>query len=113
MSKAAFDQISAGLAEAAAVARNEIEPFRLHIPAEIDVKAIRAELGMSQRDFSSTFGFGLDQLRQWEQGRSRPLDGMRAYLLLIQARPKETIEALKQLLPANPPADGAPKRMAN
>ena len=88
MSKKAFDQIMEGLVEARSVARGEATPFRLHVPAEIDVKAIRTTLGMTQRDFAGAFGFGFDQLKQWEQGRSRPLDGMRAYLLLIQAHPE-------------------------
>jgi putative transcriptional regulator len=97
MSKKVFDQIAEGLNEALAVARGEAEPYRLHIPAEIDVKAIRARTGLSQRDFATTFGFGFDQLKQWEQGRSRPVQALRAYLLLINARPAQMVSALREL----------------
>lgn len=97
MSKQVFDQIAEGLSEALAVARGEAEPYKLHVPAEIDVKAIRARTGLSQKDFSSTFGFGFDQLKQWEQGRSRPVQALRAYLLLINSKPVEMVEALRQL----------------
>lgn len=45
MSKQVFDQIAEGLNEALAVARGEAEPYKLHVPAEIDVKAIRARTG--------------------------------------------------------------------
>jgi putative transcriptional regulator len=95
MSKAAFDQIAAGLEEALAVSRGETAPFRLHVTHPIDIKAIRTGLGMTQKDFAATFGFGLDQLKQWEQGRSRPLDAMRAYLLLIEAEPQTVMQTLK------------------
>lgn len=97
MSKQVFEQIAAGLDEALAVARGEAEPYRLHVPAEIDVKAIRTALHMTQRDFASTFGFGIDQVKQWEQGRSRPLDGSRAYLLLIRQHPEQIAAMLEQV----------------
>ncbi|MCV9909908.1 transcriptional regulator [Brucella sp. HL-2] len=97
MSKIVFDQIAAGLEEALAVARGEKKPYKLHVPAEIDVKAIRLKTGLSQSDFAAAFGFGLDQLKQWEQGRSRPVQAMRAYLLLINRSPKEMIEALREI----------------
>ena len=97
MSKKVFDQIAEGLNEALAVARDEAEPYKLHMPAEIDVKAIRVRTGLTQRDFASTFGFGLDQLKQWEQGRSRPVQAMRAYLLLINSEPHKMVQALREI----------------
>jgi putative transcriptional regulator len=110
MSRKAFDQIAEGLNEALQIARGEAQPFRLHVPAEIDVKAIRTKLGMTQRDFAWAFGFGVDQLKQWEQGRSRPLEALRAYLLLIQADPERMMQALQELKAAEVTAYDAPKR---
>jgi putative transcriptional regulator len=69
--------------QAAAIARGEAEPARLYVPAEIDVKAIRTRIGGSQDDFASEFGFTVNQIKDWEQNRSRPLGGVRAYLMLI------------------------------
>lgn len=97
MSKKVFDQIAEGLNEALAVARGEAEPYKLHVPAEIDVKSIRVRTGLTQKDFASTFGFGFDQLKQWEQGRSRPVQAMRAYLLLINSEPMKMVEALRAI----------------
>ncbi|MCS6759018.1 MAG: type II toxin-antitoxin system RelE/ParE family toxin [Candidatus Devosia euplotis] len=91
-----------GMQEALAVARGEAEPYKLRVPAEIDVKAIRNKMGLSQKDFAQTFGFGFDQLKQWEQGRSRPVQAIRAYLLLINAKPIEMVKALRELLAAEP-----------
>ncbi len=97
MSRQVFDQIAEGLNEALAVARGEVTPYKLHVPTEIDVKAIRAKTGLSQKDFACTFAFGLDQLKQWEQARSRPVQAMRAYLLLINTRPVEMVKALREI----------------
>ena len=40
MSKKAFDKIAEGLNEALSIARGEAMPAKLHVPAEIDVRAI-------------------------------------------------------------------------
>jgi putative transcriptional regulator len=95
MGKKAFDKIAAGLNEVLAVACGEAEPARLYIPAEIDVKAIRSKLGLSQADFAALFGFTVNQIKDWEQGRSRPLGGVRAYLLIIERDPERVLSLLQ------------------
>jgi putative transcriptional regulator len=95
MSKKVFDQIAEGLNEALVVARGEKKPAKLHVPAEIDVRAIRAKLHLSQEDFAAWFGFTINQIREWEQGRARPLGGVRAYLMLIEREPKAIQEMLR------------------
>lgn len=95
MGKKAFDRIAEGLDEALAIARGEAEPARLCIPAEIDVKAIRAKLSLSQTDFAALFGFTMNQIRDWEQGRSRPLGGVRAYLMIIERDPALVLRLLR------------------
>jgi putative transcriptional regulator len=72
------------LNDAIAIARGEAKPARLHVPAELDVKAIRKRVGLSQETFAYSYGFTVEQIRAWEQGRSRPLGGVRAYLMLIE-----------------------------
>ena len=96
MTKRAFDKIVEGLTEALAIARNEAEPARLHVPPEIDVRAIRRRLRMTQETFASAFGFTSSQIRQWEQGRHRPIGAMRAYLMVIDEKPDEILAVLQQ-----------------
>jgi putative transcriptional regulator len=95
MSKRAFDKIAEGLNEALAVARGEAGAAKMHVPPEMDVRAVRAKTGLSQDAFASSFGFTVHQVRQWEQGRNRPLGAMRAYLLVIDRRPEVVREALE------------------
>jgi putative transcriptional regulator len=96
MSKKAFDKIAEGLTEALSIARGETKPAKLHIPAEIDVRAIRARTRLSQDDFATAFGFTINQIKDWEQGRARPLGGVRAYLLIIERDAKSVLELLRK-----------------
>ncbi len=89
-----------GLVEAArqaqAIARGEADPatYNLHIPAEIDVKAIRKRFGLTQAEFAKRFGFPIGTLRDLEQGRARPEAATRAYLLVISREPEAVERAL-------------------
>jgi putative transcriptional regulator len=74
--------------EMRAIARGEAKPAHVHVPPDVDVKAIRRKLDLSQEAFATEFSFTLTQIRDWEQGRSRPLDNARAYLLVIDRRPE-------------------------
>lgn len=73
--------------EAAAIARGERKPVRCHVPADVDVRAIRHGLNLSQEEFASEFGFSANQIRDWEQGRTRPTGPSRAYLIVINSDP--------------------------
>ena len=95
MSKKAFDKIAAGLTEALEIARGNAKPTKLYVPPEINVRVIRKKLGLSQDDFAQEFGFTIHQIRDWEQGRSRPLDGLRAYLMIIERNPQAVLTLLR------------------
>ncbi len=94
MTRKARDKIAAGLREAIAIAHGEAKPARLHVPAELDVKAIRRKTGLTQDDFAYRYGFSPDQIRAWEQGRSRPLGGVRAYLMVIDLDHESVVRIL-------------------
>ncbi len=60
---------------------------RLVVPATVDVRAIRAKLGLSQRVFAERFGFSLRTVQQWEQGRAVPERPARILLMIIDSEP--------------------------
>lgn len=95
MSKKAFDKIAAGLSEALEIARGNAKPAKLYVPPEISVREIRKKLNLSQDDFAAEFGFTINQIRDWEQGRTRPLGGLRAYLMLIKNDPQVVSQLLR------------------
>jgi putative transcriptional regulator len=100
MSKKAFDKIAGGLREALEIARGNAKPSKLHVPAEIDVRSIRKGLGLSQEEFAREFSFTINQIRDWEQGRTRPLDGLRAYLMIIERNPQAVLDLLSNSVKA-------------
>ena len=83
--------------EAVAIARGDVAPARIFIPADINVRDIRAKVGFTQDDFATVFGFSVNQIRDWEQGRNRPLGGVRAYLTLIERKPDVVMDLLKEM----------------
>ncbi len=95
MGKKAFDKIAGGLNEALAITRGKTKPAKLYVPAELNVKSIRAQLDLSQDDFASAYGFTVNQIKDWEQGRSRPIGALRAYLVMIDFDPKGVLAMLK------------------
>ena len=91
------DSIRRGLEQAVAYAEGAADPkaFRVHVPAMIDVKAIRAKLGLTQEQFAARFGFSINTLRHWEQGLRQPEGPARAYLLVIDREPEAVEKALR------------------
>jgi putative transcriptional regulator len=91
------DSIRRGLEEAVAYARGEADPsaYRVHVPPRIDVRAIRAKLGMTQQEFAASFGFSINTLRHWEQGKRQPEGPTRAYLRVIERAPRAVQKALR------------------
>jgi putative transcriptional regulator len=59
-----------------------------------NVRAIRRSLHMSQSRFATVYRIPLSTLKNWEQGRRHPDAPAAAYLLAIQRRPKEIMEAV-------------------
>ena len=64
------------------------------IPAEVDVKAIRTRLGLSQAEFARRYAVSPRSLQEWEQGRRHPEGAVRAYLTVIANDPHAVEKAL-------------------
>jgi putative transcriptional regulator len=54
--KTQFEQMMDGLNDVEAFLAGEQEGFKAHVPREVDLKAIRNRLGMTQARFSDMFG---------------------------------------------------------
>ena len=83
-----------GARQALDYVRGAREGFVAHVPEEIDVAAIRKRLGLSQGEFAARFGFKLDAVQNWEQGRRRPDGAARAFLRVIEREPEAVQRAL-------------------
>jgi putative transcriptional regulator len=91
-----FERVMRGLEDAATYARGEADltKYRVHVPASVDVAAIRAKLGFTQEAFAARFGFSKGAVRDWEQGRKVPEASARILLKVIDKRPDVVLDVL-------------------
>jgi putative transcriptional regulator len=83
--------------KARATERAEAMPAHSHGPPNVNVKAIRRRLNLSQHAFALEFCFSISQIRDWEQGRFRPPACNRAYLIMIDRHSGFVRNALTKL----------------
>ncbi|MEA2905576.1 MAG: putative transcriptional regulator [Alphaproteobacteria bacterium] len=85
-----------GMEQAVAIMRGEADPsnYRVHIPAEIDTRAIRDKLKLTQKLFAERYQIPLATLRDWEQGRRVPDAPARALIKAIREEPAAVRRAL-------------------
>ena len=95
MSKAG-SRILASARQALAYATGEADTsqYGVHVPATIDVRAIRQKIQMSQEEFAQHFGVNKRTVQDWEQGRRRPSGPARALLVVIDREPEAVYRAL-------------------
>ena len=74
----------ASMQEAAAIVRGEMDAARVHLPeGDVDVRWLRARMGLTQAVFAQRFGMEVTAIRDWERGLRRPDPVARALLMLI------------------------------
>jgi putative transcriptional regulator len=100
MGKKAFNKIMAGIDDALAHAKGDTSrgvAHAVHVPADIDVRAIRAKFKLSQAAFAAKFGFDARALQDWEQKRRQPDRAARILLRVIEREPKAVERALAEV----------------
>ena len=98
MSKKVFAGILAGLHDALADVRGE--PGRVvktTTIAPVNVRSVRVKTGLSQEEFSRTFGLPLATYRKWEQGQRAPTDASLLLLHVIDQHPKTVLKVAKKV----------------
>ncbi|HEY8697721.1 MAG TPA: helix-turn-helix domain-containing protein [Rhizomicrobium sp.] len=109
-----FASMVEGLDHAIGIARGEADPvtYRVHVPFEVDVKAVRRKTGLSQEAFAGAFGFSAGTVRDWEQKRRAPDQAARMYLWAIGQRP-DTMREILDPLTGKPAATIRPSRSSS
>ena len=97
MSKKAFNKIMAGAEAALAHAKGDKAAGKVHlvrVPAEVNVRAIRARTKLSQAKFAARFGLDARALQDWEQRRRKPDRATRVLMMVIDKNPEAVERAL-------------------
>ncbi len=69
----------------------------MHEFASLDIKAVRAKVGMTQAEFAATFGISLGTLRHWEHGDRKPQGPALVLLNVVAKEPEAVLRALSSI----------------
>ena len=89
-----FKSIKQGLSEAVEYSEGKCPRAVVHEFSPVDVKNIRAKMGMSQNEFASAFGISVSTLRHWERGDRVPQGPALVLLNVVEKEPKAVLKAL-------------------
>ncbi len=92
----AFKSIKKGLTEAVEYSKGKSVAVKVYKPENVNVKEIRDDIGMTQVEFSSTFGISLGTLRHWERGDRKPHGSALVLLNLVKKEPDTILKVLSK-----------------
>src|SRR5438105_14518643 len=94
MSKAGR-RILSSVRKARAFARGETDKgFIVHVPDEVNVRAIRRRLALTRVEFANRFGFSPDAVKEWDTVRRMPDRSARVLLKIVEHEPEAVRRAL-------------------
>ncbi|VAW31205.1 Antitoxin to RelE-like translational repressor toxin [hydrothermal vent metagenome] len=93
----ALSSIKQGLIEAIEFAQGKTSEAIVHEFSPIDIKAVRAKVGMTQVEFASAFGISLGTLRHWERGDRKPRGPALVLLNVVAKEPEAVLRALQAI----------------
>ena len=91
----AFSSIKQGLEEALEFSKGNASKAVIHEFTAVDVKDLRAKVGMSQNEFASAFGISVATLRHWERGDRTPHGPALVLLNVVAKEPQVVLRALQ------------------
>lgn len=94
MNEKDFKNLAASVVQAGKIRRGETKAARATTVRPVDIKRIRRHLNRSQVEFALMIGVSVATLRNWEQGRRRPVGPARALLTVAASNPRLVAKAL-------------------
>lgn len=90
-----FSSIKQSLEEALEFSKGNASKAIIHEFTAVDVKDLRAKVGMSQNEFASAFGISVATLRHWERGDRTPQGPALVLLNVVAKEPQAVLRALR------------------
>ena len=94
MEDKAFSRLLESAKQFVKIKNNEIRPSRVFEFSSNEVKSLRESLNKSQTEFASLLGVSVSTLRNWEQGRRKPMGPAQALLKLVKMQPQIVLKSL-------------------
>jgi len=93
----AYASIKRGLQQAIRHRQGKkVAALKLHVPPQVDVKAVRERTGLTQEQFAATFAISLGALRHWERGDRQPRGTALVLLNVIAKDPQAVLRAVEK-----------------
>jgi putative transcriptional regulator len=93
----AYASIKRGLQQAIRHRQGKkVAALELHVPPQVDVKAVRERTGLTQEEFAATFAISLGALRHWERGDRKPRGTALVLLNVIAKDPQAVLRAVEK-----------------
>lgn len=97
MEERLFQELMESVREAKAIMRGEQKSARRFRIEAADVKQIRQQLGLSQREFAHLLGVSVATVQNWEQNRRHPRGAAQLLLLIAQRHPEVLLEIVQEV----------------
>ncbi len=94
MEQALFDDLVQSLKEAKAISHGKAHASRRFTTPLPDVKAVREQTGLSQREFARLMRVSIKTLQNWEQCRRTPTGPAAALLKIVLTAPDVVLKTL-------------------
>ena len=82
-----MNDILKSLEQAVAISKGEIKPAAITRHEIADVKAIRTQLAVTQKELAQAMDVSVDTVKSWEQGRRNPTGLASKVLMLLSKDP--------------------------
>ncbi len=89
-----FSKLVASIKEAGEIKAGRKKPSRKYEVKPPDIKMVRENLQVTQKEFAMLIGVSTRTLQNWEQGRRKPEGPANALLKVAIKNPKAVLEAL-------------------
>jgi len=95
MEKTLFDDLVQSLKEAKDISEGKSNASRYFKITSPDVKAVREQIGLSQREFALMMRVSIRTLQNWEQHRYHPTGPAAALLKIVLTAPDIALKSLR------------------
>jgi putative transcriptional regulator len=100
MKQELFAELVESVREGGAIMRGEKKPSRTFVVVGPDVKSIREQYKLSQRQFALLLGISVKTLQNWEQGRRSPRGPARVLLQVAAKHPEAVWDVVRSSVQA-------------
>lgn len=94
MEEKAFSRLLESTKQFVKIRNKEMTPSRVFEFSSNEVKSLRESLNKSQTEFANLLGVSVSTLRNWEQGRRKPMGPAQALLKLVKLQPQIVLNSL-------------------